>query len=366
MTVVAWSGALGGAMWLVLLLLPWRPWSTRESLIPGPEQVPLSDVTVLIPARDEAAVLPRTLAALKAQGEGLEVVVIDDQSGDGTGDVARAAGARVIDGTSRPEGWSGKLWALEQGRRQVARPLILLLDADIALAPGLLAALLAKRSETAAALVSIMATLSTAGFWERLLVPAFVYFFKLLYPFALSNGSRTPIAAAAGGCILVEREALEEIGGFAALSGALIDDCALAAAIKRSGRRTWIGLGHGVVSHRAYSGLAPIWAMVSRTAYTQLRHSPALLALCTALMALAFWAPLIALPALPAWPAAIAASGLFAMMLSYQPMLRFYGHSPLWALALPLIGTLYLAMTWSSAINSWRGKGARWKGRHYT
>ena len=229
----------------------------------------------------------------------------------------------------------------------------------------MLAALLAKRSESGAALVSIMATLSTAGFWERLLVPAFVYFFKLLYPFALSNGSRTPIAAAAGGCILIERQALEEIGGFAALSGALIDDCALAAAVKGSGRRTWIGLGHGVVSHRAYDGLAPIWAMVARTAYTQLRHSPALLALCTALMVFAFWAPLLALPALPAWTAAVAASGLAAMALSYQPMLRFYGRSPAWALALPLIGTLYLAMTWNSAINSWRGKGARWKGRRY-
>lgn len=366
MTVLAWAGALGGAMWLVLLLLPWRPWSTCESLTPAQDAVALGDVTVLIPARDEAMVLPRTLAALAKQGEGLDVIVIDDQSGDRTGDVARAAGAQVIDGASRPEGWSGKLWALEQGRRQATRPLILLLDADIALAPGMLVALLAKRSESSAALVSIMATLSTAGAWERLLVPAFVYFFKLLYPFALSNGRRTPIAAAAGGCILIERQALEEIGGFAALSGALIDDCALAAAVKGSGRRTWIGLGHGVVSHRAYTGLAPIWAMVSRTAYTQLRHSPVLLALCTALMVLAFWAPLLALPALPTWPAAIAASGLAAMLLSYQPMLRFYGRSPFWALALPLIGTLYLAMTWSSALDSWRGKGAIWKGRSYT
>jgi hopene-associated glycosyltransferase HpnB len=365
MTVLAWAGALGGAMWLALLALPWRPWSTRERLAPAQGAVPLRDVTVLIPARDEAAVLPRTLAALAEQGEGLEVIVIDDQSGDGTGDVARAAAAQVIDGAPRPAGWSGKLWALEQGRRQAARPLILLLDADIALAPGMLAALLAKRAESGAALVSIMATLSTAGFWQRLLVPAFVYFFKLLYPFALSNGSRTAIAAAAGGCILIERAALEAIGGFAALSGALIDDCALAAAIKRSGRRTWIGLGHGVVSHRVHAELAPIWAMVSRTAYTQLRHSPALLALCTALMALAFWAPLLALPALPTWPALVAALGLAAMLLSYQPMLRFYGHSPLWALALPLIGTLYLAMTWTSALASWRGKGARWKGRRY-
>jgi hypothetical protein len=145
----------------------------------------------------------------------------------------------------------------------------------------------------------------------------------------------------------------------------MIDDCALAAAIKGSGRRTWIGLGHGVVSHRVYAGLAPIWAMVSRTAYTQLRYSPTLLGLCTVLMMLAFWAPLAALLALPSWSAVAAASGLAAMALSYQPMLRFYGHSPLWALALPLVGTLYLAMTWSSAIDSWRGKGASWKGRHY-
>ncbi|MDP6951365.1 MAG: glycosyltransferase, partial [Alphaproteobacteria bacterium] len=221
MTVVAWAGALGGAMWLALLLLPWRPWSTRERLHASTAPAPLGDVIVLIPARDEAETLPRTLAALPEQGEGLDVIVIDDQSTDDTAALARAGDAQVIDGTPRPEGWSGKLWALEQGRRQATRPLVLLLDADIALAPGVVAALLAKRIETGAALVSVMATLSTASPWERLLVPAFVYFFKLLYPFALSNAPRAPVAAAAGGCILIEREALEAIGGFAALSGAM-------------------------------------------------------------------------------------------------------------------------------------------------
>ena len=366
MTALAWAGTLGGTMWLALLLLPWRPWGTRERLAPATVVAVLGDVTVLIPARDEAKTLSRTLRALAEQGDGLEVVVIDDQSGDGTAAVALAAGAQVIDGAPRPAGWSGKLWALEQGRQQTARPLVLLLDADIALAPGMLGALLAKRAESGAALVSIMATLSTATPWERLLIPAFVYFFKLLYPFALSNAQRAPVAAAAGGCILISREALDAIGGFAVLSSTLIDDCALAGAVKCSDRRTWIGLSHGVVSHRVYAGLAPIWTMVARTAYTQLHHSRALLALCTGLMVLAFWAPLLVLPALPAWPAVVAALGLAAMLLSYQPMLRFYRRSPAWALLLPFIGTLYLAMTWSSAIASWRGRGVNWKGRRYT
>ena len=270
----------------------------------------------------------------------------------------------MIEGTAPPDAWSGKLWALEQGRLRAARPLLLLLDADIALAPGVIAALLAKRAETGAAMVSVMATLSTAGAWEKLLIPAFVWFFKLLYPFALANGARRWPAAAAGGCILVERAAVEAIGGFAAVKGALIDDCALAAAVKAGGRRSWIGLGHGVVSHRAYPGLGSIWAMVSRTAYTQLGHSPALLLLCTALMALLFWAPLAAL-AVPGWQRWLAAAGLAAMGLSYQPILRFYRVSPAWALALPVIAALYLAMTWTSAIQSWRGQGATWKGRRY-
>lgn len=371
MTFLAWAGAIGGAMWLALLALPWRPWGTSERIEttgPTADQTDLSDVTALIPARDEAAVIGDTLRALAAQGRDLEVVVIDDQSADGTADVARAAGLSnltVITGTDLPDGWSGKLWALEQGRRHAKRPLVLLLDADITLAPGLLAALVEKQRAGGLALVSVMASLRMHGFWERLLIPAFIYFFKLLYPFALSNGRTCWIAAGAGGCMLIDAARLDSIGGFTAVKDALIDDCALAAALKRSGGRTWIGLSHGVTSHRAYEGLAPIWNMVARTAYTQLRGSPLLLGLCTVLMALAFWAPIAGLGLLPTWPGMIAAAGLLAMAISYLPVLHYYRRTPLWALALPLIGTLYLAMTWHSAIRAWRGERSRWKGRVY-
>lgn len=371
MTFLAWAGAVGGAMWLALLALPWRPWGTSERIEAGghtADETDLSDVTVLIPARDEAAVIGDTLRALAAQGRDLEVVVIDDQSADGTADVARAAGLSnltVITGTDLPAGWSGKLWALEQGRGHAKRPLVLLLDADITLAPGLLAALVGKQRAGGLALASVMASLRMHGFWERLLIPAFIYFFKLLYPFALSNGRTRWIAAGAGGCMLIDAARLEAIGGFTSVKDALIDDCALAAALKQSGGRTWIGLSHGVTSYRAYEGLAPIWNMVARTAYTQLRGSPLLLGLCTVLMALAFWAPIAGLVLLPTWPGVIAAAGLLAMAISYQPVLHYYRRSPFWALALPVIGTLYLAMTWHSALRTWRGERSRWKGRVY-
>lgn len=371
MTVLGWLGGLGGAMWLALLVLPWRPWSTAERVEPGDhtgEDADLSDISVLIPARDEAAVIGETLRALLVQGRGLEVIVIDDQSSDGTAEIARAAvlsDLTVVAGDDLPTGWSGKLWALEQGRRHVGRRLVLLLDADITLAPGMLAALAGKQSEAGLALVSVMASLRMHSAWERLLIPAFIYFFKLLYPFRLSNGPTRWIAAGAGGCMLIDAARLETIGGFAAVRGALIDDCALAAALKRSGGRTWIGLSRGVTSHRAYDRLAPIWSMVARTAYTQLRESPVLLGVCTILMALAFWAPIAGLAAMPGIPGLVAAAGLCAMLASYQPVLRYYRRSPLWAFLLPLIGTLYLAMTWHSAIRSWRGERSRWKGRVY-
>ena len=174
------------------------------------------------------------------------------------------------------------------------------------------------------------------------------------------------VAAAAGGCVLIERAALDEIGGFGALRGAIIDDCALAREIKASGRRTWIGLTRGALSLRGYATMDPLWRMVSRSAYTQLGYSPLLLGLATFLMALAFWVPLIALVAFPAVDAKlIAAAGLIAMIASYVPTLRYYDRSPLWGLALPLIGTLYLAMTWHSAIDYYRGQRTSWKGRVY-
>jgi hopene-associated glycosyltransferase HpnB len=228
-------------MWLALLALPWRPWLIRETLdAEQPRQdSDLSDVTALIPARDEADTLPLTIRALARQGDGLQIVVVDDQSQDGTAELVSDVGptrTRVVPGTPLPAGWKGKLWALEQERRQGETRLILLLDADIELRPGIMAALRAKLQRDKLQFVSLMALLRTESFWEKLLMPAFVYFFKLLYPFRLANDPGcTRMAAAAGGCILLEASVLEQIGGFASLRGALIDDCALAARVKERG-----------------------------------------------------------------------------------------------------------------------------------
>ena len=210
---------------------------------------------------------------------------------------ARAAGPhlplRVLEGQPLPQGWAGKLWALEQGLAVVGRPYVLLLDADIELGAGLVPALLAAARERDATLVSLMAELHCATFWERLLSPAFVFFFKLLYPFAWSNDARKATAAAAGGCMLVRTAALREIGGFAAIRGALIDDCTLAAALKRARPPIWLGMSHSVRSLRVYGALGDFWSMVSRSAFTQLRYSTGWLLLATVLMAVTLLAPVV-------------------------------------------------------------------------
>ncbi|AIF48060.1 glycosyltransferase [Dyella japonica] len=352
-------------MWLGLLLVPWRPWSTREHLEADPSSsARLDDITVLIPARNEAEVIGTTLRALQAQGAGLQIIVIDDQSTDGTAAVASAfANVRVIPGTPLPDGWAGKLWALEQGRQHVHTPLTLLLDADIELRPGMLTTLLSHKQREQRRFVSIMADLRRTSFWDRLLLPAFVYYFKLLYPFAVSNSRSTLVAAGAGGCILLDTDMLERIGGFASLRDALIDDCTLARQVKRAGGRTWIGLSRDVVSLRPYGSFDSIHRMVARSAFTQLGYSTALLLVVTMLFLLAYGAPLALLGAPHLWPLAWVA--LLAMMLGYLPMLRYYRMPLWWALLLPLGAALYLGMTWSSAIRYWRGVRSQWKGRVY-
>ena len=362
--------AIGAFIWLVILFLPWRPWDIREVIdsTPACPDFDLSDTTVLIPARNEAKVIASTLSTLNNQGRGLATVVVDDRSTDGTSNAAQTSGIRnlrVISGEPLPADWSGKLWALEQGFRQVRTPLTLLLDADIELRPGIIHALRQKMKENNLQLVSLMAHLRTVNLWERLFMPAFVYFFKMLYPFRLSNSSSTRVAAAAGGCILLETRLIEEIGGFKAIRNELIDDCALAKRIKVLGYRTWIGLTHSVRSLRSYGDLADIWNMVARTAFCQLRYSAILLAGTTMIMLLVFWLPIAGLFFPAAGAKIISAWALAAMILSYLPTLKFYGRSRGWALALPFIATLYLAMTWSSAIRFWAGSGAAWKGRFY-
>lgn len=360
----------GASAWAIILLLPWRPWATSEALDASEDvaKEDLGDITVLIPARNEAGVIKTTLAGLKAQGEVIPVILVDDRSTDGTALAAESADMkrlRIIPGEPPPEGWSGKLWALEQGFRHVDTGLLLLLDADIQLNPGILRALRRKMEEDDLQLVSLMATLRMVGFWERVFMPAFIYFFKMLYPFRLSNSRFPWVAAAAGGCILLKTESLTASGGFSAVRHELIDDCALARQVKSSGGRTWIGLSHSVLSLRVYEDLRGIWDMVARTAFHQLRYSTLLLFLCTVMMIIVFWLPIAGVFIPSALSKIISSGALAAMALSYLPTLRFYRLSFGWALLLPVIATLYLAMTWTSAVRFWQGKGLEWKGRSY-
>ena len=360
-------------VWITVLFLPWRPWSVRERLEADAACAgeALDDVSVLIPARNEADAISMTLESLARQGTGLDILVVDDKSSDGTGEVARRSGVpgvRVITGAELPEGWTGKVWAQAQARAHIERPLVLLLDADIALAPGLVGTLRRELRARGAALASLMAELAMKGFWERLLLPAFVYFFKLIYPFRVSNSASRRVAAAAGGCVLLELRALDASGGFESLKDAIIDDCALARRVKDAGFRTWIGLTRSVTSHRRYrgrAGLGDIWAMVTRTAFTQLGYSWLLLALCTLVMTICFAAPAVLVFSPDPIARAGAVGAWLAMWIAYLPTLRYYGLAPIWGLAMPAIGVLFLAMTWDSARRYMNGERSAWRGRRY-
>jgi hopene-associated glycosyltransferase HpnB len=357
-------------IWTLLLLLPWKPWSTRERLEnhDSTSETDLSDVTVLIPARDEATIIARTLGALELQGKNLAVIVVDDQSSDGTADLAKKSfrgDLQVLLGRELPEGWVGKLWALEQGRQSAGTELVVLLDADIELTPGTIGALKSKLKTENLDLVSLMAELRMQTLWERALSPAFIFFFKLLYPFGVGNDPGSRLGVAAGGCVLVRTGTLQAIGGFSALRSSIIDDCALATKVKQFGGKTWIGLTHSAKSQRPYPTLGSFWNMVARTAFTQLRYSVLLLLLTTFLMVFIFWCPLMGLAHRSMIPRAAAWFGLISMWAAYLPVVRFYRQSPFLVITLPLVASLYLLMTWSSAIRYWRGQRSVWKGRRY-
>lgn len=347
--------------------------------VPAADGGDLGAVTVLIPARDEADVIATTLEALGAQGRNLVVVVVDDRSTDATARIAKKLAARgaapssttsgieirLIAGAELPEGWSGKLWALQQGLHAVDRPYTLLLDADIQLSPGVVTSLLRHAKLTDAQLVSLMATLRCSSLWERLLVPPFVYFFKLLYPFARVNSDLYATAAAAGGCILIETSVLREVG-FAGIRGALIDDCALAGAVKSAGYKIWLGLSRSVRSRRAYLRLEDFSRMVRRTAFTQLGCSTWLLLGVTLAMLILYVVPFGALIGSSSLVGRLVAAGaLAAMYLSFAPIVRFYEQNAFWTLSLPVAAVLFLFMTWGSALNYWRGTRAEWKNRAY-
>ncbi|HEY7145619.1 MAG TPA: glycosyltransferase [Streptosporangiaceae bacterium] len=386
------ASALAAAAWLYLLALHGGYWRTDQRLpgLPAPagpgQAAGWPGVTAVVPARDEAAILPATLPSLLGQDYPgrFGVLLVDDDSTDGTAAVAArlaaglGAGARlrVIAGSATPAGWAGKVWAMAQGLRAAGQAdYVLFTDADIAYQPGTVAALVRAARDRDAVLVSQMALLRAEAGWERVLVPAFVYFFAQLYPFRRVNGAgRT--AAAAGGCMLVRREALAAAGGLGQIRAARIDDVALGRLLKRgpAGGRCWLGLSTSVRSLREYPRLAQLWDMVARSAYTQLRYSPALLAGTVIGLAWLYLVPPAAAIAGAAMLAAgagglagpLAAAGLagWAMMtISYLPMLALYRLSPLRAPTLPLIAAGYAAMTVDSARRHIRGRGGEWKGR---
>ena len=364
-------GAAALIVWLGLLFARGGFWLARERdsiALPGdPASWPA--VTAVVPARDEAEGIARSIGSVLAQDYpgALRVVLVDDSSSDGTGDIARGLGdARltVIAGKPLAAGWTGKLWAVSQGIAFASSPepdFLWLTDADIEHAPDTLRTLVRRAEGEGRALVSLMARLRCDTLAERALVPAFVFFFQMLYPFARVNRPRG-IGAAAGGCMLVRRDALERAGGIAAIRDALVDDCAFGALIKRQGP-VWLGLTDRSVSIRPYDTLESVGAMISRSAYAQLGYSPLALAGTLAGLALVFAIP----PALALFGSGAGRiMGVLAwalMALSFQPMLRFYRRSPLWGAALPAIAAYYGWRTFLSGWQHHRGRGGMWKGR---
>jgi hopene-associated glycosyltransferase HpnB len=358
-----------------VLLHPARPWDLRptdEEGPPHPDPPAWPPVAVLVPARNEAGALPRTLPALLAQDHPGEwrVVLVDDRSTDGTAALARRIGRggrlEVVDGGPLPDGWAGKVWALEQARRRAAASepppeLLLLTDADIRHEAGSLRALVAEAEAGRLDLVSRMARLRCASRAERLLIPPFVLFFFLLYPMRWANRPGGRPAAAAGGCVLVRTEALARAGGLEAIRGELIDDLALARAVARAGGTTRLALSAGTVtSLRPYPDLAAVWRMVRRSAFTQLRRSWALLAAVLAALALMFAVPPACVVAglagaaagAAGWalPLAAGAAAWAVMAAVALPAVRAFDLPRRWALALPLAGVLYALMTVDSAV----------------
>ncbi len=379
MTLELALSAAGLAAWLYLLAGRGGFWRAKirdeADMAPAPDCWP--SVAAVIPARNEADVIGVSLTSLLAQDYPVSMAVIltDDQSDDGTADAARSA-ARALNASGRltvlagkplPPGWTGKLWAQKQGVEQ-AKSLpeppryLLLTDADIAYDKGVVRRLVARAEARGLVLTSLMVKLRCESLAERALIPAFVFFFQMLYPFAWVNRKESGMAAAAGGCMLVRADALEAAGGIEAIRSSLIDDCALGRSMKKQGP-IWLGLTESARSLRPYPDFADIRRMVARSAYDQLNYSPLLLAGTVIAMTLTYLMP----PLLAVWGTGLAqAAGLLTwglMAAAFYPMVRFYALSPLWAAALPLIAGCYMLFTLDSGLQHWRGKGGLWKGR---
>lgn len=372
-TVISFAGA---AAWIYLLIFRGMFWRLRErddDLVASCASWP--SVVAIVPARDEIATIEQSIGSLLAQDYSghFRILLVDDQSSDGTGPRAQTLdehGARleVLRGSEPPPGWTGKLWALKQGviHAGAASPDYLwFTDADIVHSPDNLRQLIARAKAGRLVMVSLMAKLRCESFAERFLVPAYVFFFAMLYPFAWVNRAANSTAAAAGGCVLVDRAALERAGGIDSIRNEIIDDCALSRRMKQQGP-IWLGLTERAVSIRPYPHVGDIRRLIARSAYAQLGYSPILLVGTLAGMSVIYGAP--PLIALLGSAEARLAAGLswLCMAAVFQPILHFYRRFPLWGLALPLIGVFYAAFTVDSAIQFWRGRGGLWKGRIQT
>jgi len=363
-------------VWLYLIVGRGAFWLCRvrdtDHTVPEPQQWP--SVVAVVPARNEADHIAASVSSLLRQDYAgpFSVVVIDDDSTDGTAGVARWAAASVpnrqltvVNGESPPPGWTGKLWAIKQGiaaADELQPEYLLITDADIVHAPDTLAWLVKQARAGRFVLTSLMAKLRCESFAERTHVPAFIYFFQMLFPFSRVSKPRSRTAAAAGGCMLVHATAFAGVGGIASIRNALIDDCSLAAKLKAAGL-IWLGLTDRARSIRPYDTLSDVKRMISRSAYAQLRYSPLLLATTVAMMALTFIAPPLLAIFATGLPRVLGLVAWLAMTISYIPTLRFYGLSALWSFALPAIATLYLCYTINSAYDHMRGRGGQWKGR---
>jgi hopene-associated glycosyltransferase HpnB len=376
-------GAASLAIWLYLFLGRggfWRGAERDTTFAPTETRDPSTEwpsIGAIIPARDEAGTIGETVGSLLRQtypGR-FSMTIVDDQSADGTAEVARAAAAEagaadlitIIRGTDLPAGWTGKLWALHQGiahaERLPAPPeYFLFTDADIAYGPAALQRLVAGTLARRTVLASLMVRLRCESAAERLLVPAFVFFFQKLYPFGWVNDAARTTAAAAGGCMLVRRDALTAAGGLEAIRSALIDDCALGALLKQQGP-IWLALTNDVRSLRAYPSFDDMRRMVTRSAYAELRYSPFRLVGAVFGMGLTYAAPPL-LTFLASGPTrALGAAAWAIMAYIYLPVLRFYRLNPIGAFALPAIAAIYTAFTIDSAVQYWQARGGAWKGR---
>ncbi len=394
MLILACAGAVALLIWIILWRFHGGFWRI-EPILPQPSMsAAWPAVDVIIPARDEADILPYALPSILGQDYAgpIRVFLIDDHSEDGTSVVARRLadesehGGRLtlVEAAARPKGWTGKLWALQQGMLASSvepAPLVLFTDADISHEKCSLSRLVTQSVQGDYDLVSLMARLQATGFWSRLLIPAFVYFFAMLYPFKKVGDPRSKVAGAAGGCVLLRREALEYAGGLSAIAGALIDDCSLGRLIKRHGRprggRTWLGFTPEVISKRPCENLATVWRMVVRTAFVQLHHSWLLLLGTVLGMVLIFLIPPACLVA-GGWDlilhqakgAGVVSAlcgfvGWLIMARTFRPMTRWYDLSCSMVFLLPLAAGLYTVMTVDSAFRFLRGAGGAWKGRTY-